>query len=45
MGSFSLGLPATAVAPGGDIVVAYYVGASTDVTDVNWIRVRTTAAN
>jgi hypothetical protein len=43
MAAFSLGLPATAVANNGDIVVVYYAGASTDQTDVKWARVRASA--
>jgi hypothetical protein len=40
MGKFSVGLPATAVAPNGDILVVYYSGPVTDQTDVLWARLR-----
>ena len=38
MGKYSVGLPATAVAAGGDILVVYYSGPVTDQTDVLWAR-------
>lgn len=41
MAAFSLGLPATAVAPNGDTLVVYYSGASTDRTDIQWARIAT----
>jgi hypothetical protein len=40
MADFSLGLPATALARNGDVIVVYYAGPATDQTDVNWARVR-----
>ena len=40
MGKFSVGLPATAALPGGDVLVVYYAGPETDRTDVEWARVR-----
>lgn len=36
MGKFSVGLPATAVLPGGEFLVVYYAGPATDRTDVRW---------
>jgi len=39
MGRFSVGLPATAVLPGGDVLVVFYAGPRTDLTDVRWTRV------
>ena len=39
MGKFSVGLPATAALPGGDVLVVYYAGAATDSTNVEWARV------
>jgi hypothetical protein len=38
MGRFSLGLPATARIPNGDVLVVYYAGPSTDQTDIQWVR-------
>lgn len=40
MGKFSVGLPATAALPGGDVLVVYYAGPETDRTDVEWARVQ-----
>jgi hypothetical protein len=40
MGKFSVGLPATAVARNGDILVVYYSGPATDQTDILWARAR-----
>ncbi len=40
MADFSLGLPATAVAQNGDIVVVYYAGPATNQTDIKYLRVR-----
>jgi hypothetical protein len=40
MGKFSVGLPATAVAPNVDILVVYYSGPVTDQTDVLWARLQ-----
>ncbi|MCG2661333.1 MAG: glycoside hydrolase [Kiritimatiellae bacterium] len=40
MGAYSVGLPATALIPGGDILVVYYAGLETDRTNVEWVRVR-----
>ena len=40
MGKFSAGLPATAVLENGDVMVVYYAGRSTDVTSVEWVRIR-----
>ena len=41
MGQFSVGLPATASLPNGDILVVYYAGPETDLTDVQWAAVAT----
>jgi hypothetical protein len=38
MGKFSVGLPATAVLPDGDMLVVYYAGPRTDHTSVDWVR-------
>jgi len=38
MGKFSIGLPATALLPGGDVLVVYYAGPETDVTGIHWAR-------
>ncbi|MBN1342733.1 MAG: exo-alpha-sialidase [Phycisphaerae bacterium] len=40
MEAFSLGLPATTPLPNGDVLVVYYAGPETDVTDVRWARLR-----
>jgi len=40
MGKFSVGLPATALLPGDDIIVVYYAGQHTDFTDIRWAKVR-----
>ena len=40
MAKFSVGLPATAKLPSGDILVVYYAGPETDRTDVHWARLR-----
>ena len=40
MGKFSVGLPATALLPDGDVLVVYYAGPETDQTDIQWVRVR-----
>ena len=40
MFAFSVGLPATASLPGGDVLVVYYAGPSADFTAVEWVRVR-----
>jgi len=40
MGAFSMGLPATAPLPGGDILIVYYAGPRTDLTDIRWARLR-----
>jgi hypothetical protein len=39
MAQFALGLPATAVARNGDVVVVYYSGPETDRTDIEYVRV------
>ena len=39
MGKFSIGLPATASLPDGDILVVYYAGPATDHTDIRWVCV------
>jgi len=39
MGKFSVGLPATAPLPDGDVLVVYYAGPATDQTDIQWARV------
>jgi len=38
MGAYSVGLPATALIPGGDLLVVYYAGLETDRTNVEWVR-------
>jgi len=38
MAKFSVGLPATAALPDGDVLVVYYAGPETDLTDVEWVR-------
>ena len=40
MTAFSLGLPATAALPDGEVLVVYYTGAEPDQTDIEWVRVR-----
>ena len=40
MGAFSVGLPATARLAEGDVLVVYYAGPETDLTDVRWARVQ-----
>jgi hypothetical protein len=40
MGKFSLGLPATTLLPGGDVLVLFYSGLQNDQTDIRWLRVR-----
>ena len=40
MGKFSVGLPSTARTKEDDIIVAYYAGAHTDRTGIEWVRVR-----
>jgi hypothetical protein len=40
MGKFSVGLPATAALPNGDVLVVYYAGSETDRTNVEWVRLR-----
>ena len=40
MGRFSVGLPATALLPDGDILVVYYAGPETDRTSIEWARLR-----
>lgn len=42
MAAFSIGLPATALASNGDVIVVYYSGPATDQTDVRWARVKAT---
>jgi hypothetical protein len=39
MFKFSVGLPATAVLPGGDVLIVYYAGPEPDTTDIRWVRV------
>jgi hypothetical protein len=39
MGKFSVGLPATAALPNGDILVVYYAGPGADRTNVMWARI------
>jgi len=39
MGRFSVGLPTTAVLPDQDILVVYYAGPQTDLTDIRWARI------
>ena len=38
MGEFSVGLPATARLPNGDVLVVYYAGPETDATSIHWAR-------
>jgi hypothetical protein len=40
MEKFSLGLPAAARLPDGDVLVVFYAGPEPDVTDIRWLRVR-----
>ncbi len=40
MGKFSVGLPATARLPGGDLLAVYYAGPETDHTNVDWMRLK-----
>jgi len=40
MSRFSLGLPATAALPDGDVLVLYYHGPQADQTDIEWVRLR-----
>jgi hypothetical protein len=40
MGKFSVGLPATAALPDGDVLIVYYAGPATDQTSVEWARLR-----
>jgi len=40
MGKFSVGLPATACLKNGDILVVYYEGPYTDITGIQWVRLR-----
>jgi hypothetical protein len=40
MEKFSLGLPAAASLPGGDVLVVFYAGPDPDLTDIRWLRVR-----
>jgi hypothetical protein len=40
MERFSLGLPAAAKLPDGDILVVFYAGPEPDLTDIRWVRVR-----
>ncbi|MBU0608267.1 MAG: glycoside hydrolase [Armatimonadetes bacterium] len=38
MYGFSLGLPATAALPDGEVLVVYYRGPAADETDIEWVR-------
>jgi len=38
MGKFSLGLPATAALPGGEVLVVFYNGPTTDRTSIQYVR-------
>ncbi len=40
MEKFSLGLPAAASLPDGDVLVLFYAGPEADMTDVRWERIR-----
>jgi len=40
MGAYSMGLPATAMTADGDVVVVFYAGLASDMTDVRWVRVK-----
>ena len=40
IGNYSVGLPATAVTADSDVLVAYYAGAETDRTDIQWVCVK-----
>ncbi len=40
MEKFSLGLPATARLPNGDILVVFYAGPEPDLTDIRWLRLK-----
>ena len=39
MGKFSVGLPATATLPDGDVLAVYYAGPHTDRTGIHWVRI------
>jgi hypothetical protein len=39
MGAFSVGLPCTAVLPGGEVLVVYYAGPHPDRTAIHWVLV------
>jgi len=41
MGAFSLGLPATALLPDGDILVVFYAGQQADETSIHWMKLQT----
>ena len=38
MGQFSVGLPATAPLPGGEVLVVYYAGPRADHTRIEWVH-------
>jgi len=40
MSEFSIGLPATALLPNDEVLVVYYAGPMTDLTDIQWARLR-----
>jgi len=40
MGRFSIGLPATAPLPNDEVLVVYYAGPDTDLTSIEWARLR-----
>ena len=42
MYAFSIGLPATARCPNGDLLVVYYAGPHPDRTDIHWVRLAVT---
>ena len=39
MGKYSVGLPATALTPDGDLLVFYYAGQKTDDTNIEYARI------
>ncbi|MBI2442034.1 MAG: exo-alpha-sialidase [Lentisphaerae bacterium] len=39
MGKFSVGLPASALLPTGDVLVVYYAGSESDHTGIHWVRI------
>jgi len=40
MGKFSVGLPATDMTADGDVLVVFYEGPETDITNIRWVRIK-----